>query len=486
MLFTNTTFIFCFLPVILAVCCLCGFSRRLQIVLLCLAGLLVYAWGEPVYIVLLLGIILLDYLFGLILGRLTERGGRRSAAAGRVLALAYILHIVLLAAMKYSDSILELVRDVMADEGITFRSFVLPMGISFYTLRSLSYLADVRRGDAPCQKDPVKLALYISFFPQLFTGPIMQYAEFARQLEERRFRWRRWRDIFSGAWRFGIGLSKAVLLGSFLSGMTGNIFGLTVYGATEIPVPVLLAWLGAVANALEIYFIFSGFSDMAIGLSEIFGFRTGEEFRHPFMAASLREFMSGWFLSLSAWFRQYVYLPLGGASHENQDRVTRNRIIVALLTGMWYSSGWPCICWAVLLFVGLMLENLFRLEDRRERMGLRHVYVCAAVVLLMVLFRCDTMEQLSVYISYMFGVRGNGLWSAQVWMYLREYGLVLIAAILCLFPPEKFAAAMPKRLADRTAKLRPVLYGILLPLLVAACLIVLSRGSYTPFIYTRL
>ncbi len=486
MLFTNTTFIFCFLPVILAVCCLCGFSRSLQIVLLCLAGILVYAWSEPVYVLLLLGIILLDYFLGLALNRLTERGGRKSAAAGRVLALAYILHIAILAALKYSDSIMEIVRSVMADEEIAFRSFILPMGLSFYTLRSLSYLTDVRRGDAPCQKNPVKLALYISFFPHLFTGPIMQYADFERQLEEQRFRQKRRQDICSGVWRFGIGLSKAVLLASFLSGMTGNIFGLTVYGTTEIPIPVLLAWLGAVGNALEIYFIFSGFSDMAIGLSEVFGFRTGEEFRHPFTAASLREFMSRWFLSLSAWFRQYVYLPLGGSSNENRDRVTRNRIIVALLTGMWYSSGWPCICWAVLLFVGLMLENLFHLEDHREHMGLRHAYVCLSVILLMVLFRCDTMEQLSVYISYMFGVRGNGFYTPQVWMYLREYGLVLIAAILCLFPHESYTSVIPKRLAERTVKLRPVLCGILLPLLVAACLIVLSWGSYTPFIYSRL
>ena len=486
MLFTNTTFIFYFLPVILTVCCLCGFSRSLQIVLLCLAGILIYAWGEPVYVLLLLGIILLDFCFGLVLSRLTERGGRKSAAAGRVLALAYILHIAILAVMKYSGSILEIVRNVASNEGITFRSFMLPMGLSFYTLRSLSYLTDVRRGDAPCQKNPVKLALYITFFPQLFTGPIMQYAEFERQLQEKRSPRKRRQDICSGVWRFGIGLSKAVLLGSSLSGMTGNIFGLTVYGTTEIPIPVLLAWLGAIGNALEIYFIFSGFSDMAIGLSTVFGFRTGEEFRHPFMAASLREFMSRWFLSLSAWFRQYVYLPLGGSSYENKDRVTRNRIIVALLTGMWYSSGWPCICWAVLLFVGLMLENLFQLEDHREHMGLRHAYVCLSVVLLMVLFRCDTMEQLSVYISYMFGVRGNGLYTPQVWMYLREFGLVLIAAILCVFPANAYAAVIPKRFAEKTAKLRPILCGILLPLLVAVCLMVLSRGSYAPFIYSRL
>ncbi len=478
MVFSSITFLLYFLPVVFLVYYVFSFSRVLQNIWLLLASLVFYAWGEPVYVILLVVSILFNYGFGIAV-RKGEDGGKGAKVA---LVLACIFNIGLLGVFKYTGFIVELVNDFLGEQRITDPGIPLPIGISFYTFQALSYVIDVYRGDADCQKNPFYLALYVAFFPQLIAGPIVRYSSVEKQIRDRKFDPE---NIATGICRFCEGFLKKILLANNLAVVADMIFDLTTHGTQEVQVPVLLSWLGAFAYSLQIFYDFSAYSDMAIGLGRMFGFDFQENFRYPFVSKSMREFMTRWHISLAAWFSQYVYKPLGGSRGGNKDNMVRNLFIVWLLTGIWHGAAWTFMLWGLYYFVFILLETVFQLDRVEGFDGLRHVYVIIAVMFSMVIFRSDSTEQMVVYFKDMFGLNGNGFYSPYFLMLIKENLLVFVASILCALPLkdyflDRFEGKSMERIVSRGVQ---VLYVVCVPLLMFYCIAVLAKGSYNPFIY---
>jgi alginate O-acetyltransferase complex protein AlgI len=279
------------------------------------------------------------------------------------------------------------------------------------------------------------LGLYISFFPQLLSGPVVCYSTIEKQLSHRKLNWDM---ISSGICRFVEGLLKKILLADNLEIVVEHIFALSLYGNAETKFTITLAWLGALANVLQVYYYFSAYSDMAIGLGKMFGFYFPENFNYPFISKSIKEFTTRWYISITQWFEQYIYQPLGGDSDENKDKMLRNLLIVWLLTGIWYGSSWNFICWGLFIFIFIILETLIQIEKIKGYDLLRHIYVIFVVILAMVIFRCEDNFQLVSYMRCLFGLSGNTFYSPTVIMFLKEYGIVFLFAILFIFPLREY------------------------------------------------
>ena len=335
MVFSSLTFLLLFLPLTLAVYYLArGVTARNAV--LCLASLVFYAWGEPVWVLLMLGSILFNYGAGLALGKLRQKAGRRA-----VLILALVVNLGAIGLFKYGNFVLENLG-LLLGSPMPHLSFSLPLGISFYTFQILSYVLDVYRGREPVQRSLLRLATYIVLFPQLVAGPIVRYDEIRAQLE------RRQEDpetFTAGLRRFALGLGKKVILANAMAGIADPIFNSAVLPAGTV-------WLGAVAYTLQIYFDFSGYSDMAIGMGQFFGFKFSENFDYPYTAVSVTDFWRRWHISLSTWFRDYVYIPLGG-NRRGTARTLFNLLVVWTLTGLWHGASWNFLLWG--LYYGLLL-----------------------------------------------------------------------------------------------------------------------------------
>ena len=394
MLFTSIEFLFLFLPITLAGYFLLPFRWNLKNVWLLAASLLFYAWGEPTFVFVMLGSIAFNYIAAIAVDAVS----RRKLAAKAALAVAVAGNLAVIGLWKYANFVTATLREWFPSlhGAIPQTSFILPIGISFFTFQALSYVVDVARGNVKVQRNPLKLALYIALFPQLIAGPIVRYSTVSEQIECRRTTL----DMFSrGIVRFLYGFNKKMLLANLFAVVADRAFGMADPGCG-------MAWLGAVAYTLQIFFDFSGYSDMAIGLGLVFGFRFLENFDYPYISKSVTEFWRRWHISLGSWFRDYVYFPLGG-SRVGRARLVFNLAVVWTLTGVWHGANWTFILWGALYGVLITAEKLTNLPRRIDSSPLlRAVYqpfTLLAVVFGWVLFRAKDLPSAGGYLGAMFG-----------------------------------------------------------------------------------
>lgn len=462
MVFSSIPFLYVFLPLVSAAYFIT--PKKFENVLLLIFSLAFYAWGEPKYAVLMLFTITFCY----VAGRLIEK--RRNSREGRMLlTFAVAVPLGLLAVFKYADFFLGAVGNLTGAD-IPLLKLTLPIGISFYTFQALSYVVDVYRGETDAQKSWINLATYVVLFPQLIAGPIVRYTTVMAELENRKSDLE---NVSKGIRRFVFGLGKKVLIANLLGELC------VAYRAASEP-SVLFAWMYAIAFSLQIYFDFSAYSDMAIGLGKIFGFNFLENFDYPYISKSITEFWRRWHMSLGSWFRDYVYIPLGG-NRCKPIRHVFNILVVWGLTGLWHGAGWTFISWGMWFGVLLILEKLFlRKYLEKAPSFVSRIYVILAVVLSFVLFNAENFTQAWADITAMFGFAGIPFCTEDTLYNLRSY-LVLLAVA--------FTAATPiyRKIGHKLEKTTVAV--VLEPICVAAILILstayLVDGSFNPFLYFR-
>lgn len=460
MVFSSLLFLFLFLPAVLAL--YYASPWRIKNLILFLSSLVFYAWGEPVYIVIMLLSTLTDYGFGLLLSRPKLNSVQRKW----IVVSSMIINLGLLSYFKYADFLIHNVNAVLGTH-IPLTDLPLPIGISFYTFQSMSYIIDVYRGTAKAQRNWIDFGTFVALFPQLVAGPIVQYNTIAEQLRKRSV------DIpmfAEGVRRFIIGLAKKALL--------ANNIGLlwhTISSSNVDSLPALTAWLGIIAFAFQIYFDFSGYSDMAIGLGLMFGFRFNENFNKPYTSQSITEFWRRWHISLSSWFRDYVYIPLGGNRHGLGIQV-RNILIVWVLTGIWHGASWNFLLWGLYFGVILMIEKWWALKllSRLPRWT-RHLYAIFLILIGWVLFAFEELSLVSSYLQAMSGFNGQPLWNTNTLYFTYTNAILLVVLTL--------ASLSKKRTTSLDSRPLPSLlwYGALFFLSVAY----LVDATFNPFLYFR-
>lgn len=464
MVFSSLLFLFRFLPLILIA--YFAVPKRFRNGVLFIGSLIFYGWGEPVYISLLLFSSLVDFTHGKMIGRLLERGDKRKARW--VVASSAVINLGLLGFFKYTDFLLGAVNSLFGTQ-LPLLELALPIGISFYTFQTMSYTIDVYRGKAKVQNNLINFGAYVAMFPQLIAGPIVRYSTIAEELDERQESY----DQFAeGISIFILGLGKKVLLANAMGSFWDQVH--------QIPLDersVVLVWFGIMAYAFQIYFDFSGYSDMAVGLGHMFGFHFPENFRYPYTSKSITEFWNRWHISLSTWFKEYVYIPLGG-NRKGPAKQIRNIMIVWLLTGIWHGAGWNFLLWGLYFGILLLLEKLV-LKPVLERLPkwLQNVYTMVLVLFGWVLFAHEDMAAGLAYFRQMLGMDSIA-WFSQRTAYLLVSWLPLF--VICGVG----STSLPKRLTEEyhvpMAVRMAVLAGLFL--LITAYLV---DASYNPFLYFR-
>lgn len=466
MLFPSETFLFVFLPFVLAVYYIfLRKTKEAKNIFLLAASLLFYAWGEPVYVFLMIGTILLNWGYGIAVHHFEKKKG----IARAVLTLMVFTNVGILAWFKYSVFVMLQVNRFLHTE-FPIPEVALPIGISFFTFQAMSYVFDVYRKKGEVQYNPLRVGLYISLFPQLIAGPIVRYETIAAQIE---YRLENWDDFSKGVTRFCIGLGKKVLIANNMAVVADAAFGLIIAG--EFQASVMMAWLGAISYSLQIFFDFSGYSDMAIGLGEMFGFHFEENFRYPYIAKSVSEFWRRWHISLQTWFRDYVYFSLGG-SRVSAVRLVFNLFVVWVLTGIWHGANWTFLAWGLMYFVLLTIEKFTGLSNNKHWWG--HLYTLLFVIIGWVIFRSDGMGNAFTYIKAMFGIGAKGMIDSAVYAYLRQNVVYYSAALIGCFP---IFAKMESRWKDR--KIWQIGYTFCLLLIFLVSVSFIMNQAYNPFIY---
>ena len=460
MLFSSIPFLYCFLPAVVLVYFLV--PRSLKNAVLLLFSLAFYAWGEPKYVFLMLATIAAFYGCGLAIGKARARKWKKFW-----LTVSVVVGIGLLAIFKYAVFFVE---NFNAATGLSMSllRLALPVGISFYTFQSLSYTIDVYRGNVPVQKNPISFGAYVTLFPQLIAGPIVRYADVARELDSRVHTWE---DTMLGIRRFLIGLGKKIILAD-------NFALLISIFRDSNEKSVLFYWMYAIAFTLNIYFDFSGYSDMAIGLGRIFGFHFIENFNYPYLSKSVTEFWRRWHMSLGSWFRDYVYIPMGG------NRVPRWRWIfniftVWMLTGFWHGAAWNFILWGLLFAVLLLIEKLIPAIQKLPN-AVKHVYVMFLIVLSFVLFNAESLAQAGGDFAGLFGFGNLPAVTAETLYYLRSYAVLFAVGFVGATPIVKNTA-----LRMGKTKVGAVLEVVLLIGILLVSTAYLVDGSFSPFLYFR-
>ena len=419
MVFSSKIFLFYFLPAVLAGYYLLKRSRRASNVFLTLVSLLFYAWGEPQFVLVMLLSIFVNWLFGLWVDR--ERGNRRRAKG--VVALMAVYNLGMLGVFKYLMFLVNSVNSWFRLD-LPVPEIALPIGISFFTFQAMSYVVDVYRGDGKVQKNLINVCLYISFFPQLIAGPIVRYQTIADEITERR---ENLPDFVLGCQRFMVGFCKKTILANQMALLVDTAFELQ---ASQLS--VVSAWLAACAYLMQVYYDFGGYSDMAIGLGRMFGFHFMENFNYPFISRSVTGFWRRWHISLCTWFRDYLYIPLGGSRVKSVWRLLFNMFMVWALTGLWHGAAWTYVLWGVGFFVIQAFERLSGVGKWMERHGALGVfYAMFMVVTITVMIRADSLGVAWTFYGSMFGVNGAALYDATAGMFLREYGVFLAAGVIC-------------------------------------------------------
>lgn len=460
MVFSSIPFLYYFLPLVVLVYFLVPGRGRNTVLLL--SSLVFYGWGEPKLLGLMVFTIVLFYLCGLAIGGAKEQKQKKFW-----LTVSVVISLALLGLFKYADFFIGSFSS-LTGLSLPLLRLSLPVGISFYTFQCLSYTVDVYRGQVQPQRSLLSFGVYVTMFPQLIAGPIVRYADIARQLDDRSHSL----DAFLlGLRRFLVGLGKKVILADNFA-LLASLFRQSEEKS------VLFYWMYAVAFMLNIYFDFSGYSDMAIGLGRIFGFHFMENFNYPYLSRSITEFWRRWHMSLGSWFRDYVYIPMGG-NRVSKGRWVFNIFTVWMLTGLWHGAAWNFVLWGVLFGVALMAEKwipgLQKLPD-----VLRHGYVLLLVMLSFVLFNAESFSQAGADIAGLFGFGGVPLVSAPALYYLKSYALLFLFGIVGTTPVVKQCAG---KIGD--SKAGTVLESLLLVFLLLVCTAYLVDGSFSPFLYFR-
>ncbi|MGM9979299.1 MAG: MBOAT family O-acyltransferase [Clostridium sp.] len=467
MVFSSVTFLFIFLPIVFILYTLLP-NLTLKNSLLIIASLIFYAFGEPVYVFLLIFSALVNYIFGL-----NVTGYNKKAKI--ILALAVIYNIGMLGIFKYSNFIIDTINDLT---GLTIGNvkITLPIGISFFTFQALSYVIDVYRNNEIKQKNFSKVLLYIFFFPQLIAGPIVKYHDIEKEINERK---QTIEGVSSGIRRFIYGLAKKVLIANTVGYIADSIYAMNLSDINW-----LVAWVGAITYTLQIYYDFSGYSDMALGLGKMFGFHFKENFLYPYGAKSIKEFWRKWHISLSTWFKEYLYIPLGG-NRKGKIRTIINKTIVFFTTGLWHGANWTFVLWG--LFHGLFssLEDLKIIPTHKKWWKyIGHIYTLLVVTVAFVIFRSDTITQAFTMIQAMF-IKFGSLNYADVMVLVKNltvYSIfIIILAIIFAFPIKNVVA---NKMENKKEVLEAGSY-LMSIVLLALCIISLASSTFNPFIYFR-
>jgi len=460
MVFSSITFLFYFLPIVIAIYYIVPLKAK-NIVLL-ISSLFFYFYGEPTYVIIMLLSIVITYIFGLLMDKYPKH-------KKTFLTLSIVATIGILVYFKYFNFLLDNVNMWLTHK-IDFVYVALPIGISFYTFQLISYIIDVYRGEAKVQKSLFKLATYIALFPQLIAGPIVRYTTIEDQLEKREHSFSK----FSlGVRRFVIGLGKKVLIANIL-GELANKFLITTDNST------LFYWLYGISNMLQIYFDFSGYSDMAIGLGKMFGFDFLENFNYPYVATSITDFWRRWHISLSSWFKDYIYIPLGG-NRVSKVKWLRNILIVWLLTGLWHGAAWNFIIWGLYFGILLIIEKIVlgKLLEKLPKV-ISRIYVLLTVMISFIIFRGSTIGEILQNIGGLFGINVDSFMSLESIYYLKSYIVVIILGIVG-------ATTIPKRIAtsNKLQKVMNVLEPIFLLLILVISTSYIIDSTFNPFLYFR-
>ena len=465
MVFSSTIFLCVYLPLVLLGYYIC--PKKGRNLFLLIASLVFYAWGEPKYVFLMIFSILVNYIFG----RLMDKNRGRQKRMKLLLVLSVVIDLGLLSVFKYTDFI---ITNVNAIFGANFDllNIALPIGISFYTFQAMSYTIDVYRNDVRVQKNLIDFGMYITMFPQLIAGPIVRYADVQDQLAERSVTTV---DFSEGVMRFVVGLGKKVLLANQMGAVWSEIYAL---GGD---VSALMAWTGAIAYTFQIYFDFSGYSDMAIGLGRMFGFKFPENFRYPYQSVSITDFWRRWHITLSTWFKEYLYIPLGG-NRRGLTRQALNLLIVWSLTGFWHGAGWNFVMWGLYYFVILFVEKLFLLKalDKLPKF-FRHVYALLLIIIGWVIFASDDVSVLLPYLGSLFGANG-AVGGMDVYTLVTKAVLIVICCVASTELPKRLFGTMTGKMNEKAAF---TVKSVLTIVLLALSMIFLIGDSYNPFLYFR-
>ena len=475
MVFSSNEFLFLYLPLSLILYFVTPIKFRN--VALFLVSLVFYGWERPIYLLIMLFIITVNYVFGYLIDRAGDDGAKRK----NMLIIGVAINLATLGFFKYTDFL------ILSLSRIPFLSFLepigiaLPIGISFYTFQSMSYIMDVYRGTSTVQKKFTNFGAYVSMFPQLIAGPIVRYSDVDRELNDRKYSINESAD---GARRFVIGLAKKVLLADTAGAMWEQI--------RDIPreqTSVLLLWLGIILYAFQIYFDFSGYSDMGIGLGKILGFHFPENFNYPYISKTITEFWRRWHITLSTWFKEYVYIPLGG-NRKGTKRLVLNLLVVWALTGLWHGASWNFVVWGLYYFALLVAEKLFlsKLLNKLPN-AIGHIYALFFILIgwLIFYFKRD-LGGLEAFSSYLFGMMGlSGLPfinSEFAYVFVRNMALVFVLCFACTpYPKELFFKVRERINGDGKRAVFTVVFDILLVAIFALCIVYISSSEYRPNIY---
>ena len=465
MVFSSTIFLCVYLPLVLLGYYIC--PKKGRNLFLLIASLVFYAWGEPKYVFLMIFSILVNYIFG----RLMDKHRENKKRLKLMLVLSVVIDLGLLSVFKYTDFIITNVNAIFGSS-FDLLNIALPIGISFYTFQAMSYTIDVYRNDVRVQKNLIDFGMYITMFPQLIAGPIVRYADVQDQLADRSVTTA---DFSEGIMRFVVGLGKKVLLANQMGAVWSDIYAL---GGD---VSALMAWTGAIAYTFQIYFDFSGYSDMAIGLGRMFGFKFPENFRYPYQSVSITDFWRRRHITLSTWFKEYLYIPLGG-NRRGLTRQALNLLIVWSLTGFWHGAGWNFVLWGLYYFVILFIEKLFLLKalDKLPKF-FRHVYALLLIIIGWVIFASDDVSVLLPFLGSMFGANG-AIGGMDVYTLLTKAALLVICCIASTELPKKLFLSAAGAMSEKAAF---TLKSVMTIALLALSMILLIGDSYNPFLYFR-
>lgn len=465
MVFSSTIFLCVYLPLVLLGYYIC--PKKGRNLFLLIVSLVFYAWGEPKYVFLMIFSILVNYVFGLLMDK--HRANKKRLKL--MLVLSVVIDLGLLSVFKYTDFIITNINAIF-NTGFDLLNIALPIGISFYTFQAMSYTIDVYRDDVRVQRNLIDFGMYITMFPQLIAGPIVRYADVQDQLAERSVTTA---DFSEGVMRFVVGLGKKVLLANQMGAVWTDIYAL---GGD---VSALMAWTGAVAFTFQIYFDFSGYSDMAIGLGRMFGFKFPENFRYPYESVSITDFWRRWHITLSTWFKEYLYIPLGG-NRRGLARQALNLLIVWSLTGFWHGAGWNFVMWGLYYFVILFVEKLFLLKalDKLPKF-FRHVYALLLIIIGWVIFASDDVSVLLPYLGSLFGANG-AVGGMDVYTLVTKAVLIVICCVASTELPKRLFGTMTGKMNEKAVF---TVKSVLTIVLLALSMIFLIGDSYNPFLYFR-
>lgn len=465
MVFSSTIFLCVYLPLVLLGYYIC--PKKGKNLFLLIVSLIFYAWGEPKYVFLMIFSILVNYVFGLLMDKHRENKKRLKL----MLAISVIIDLGLLSVFKYTDFIITNINSAFG-AGFDLLNIALPIGISFYTFQAMSYTIDVYRDDVRVQRNLIDFGMYITMFPQLIAGPIVRYSDVQDQLAVRNVTAA---DFSEGIMRFVVGLGKKVLLANQMGAVWTQIYAL---GGD---ISALMAWTGAAAYTFQIYFDFSGYSDMAIGLGRMFGFKFPENFRYPYESVSITDFWRRWHITLSTWFKEYLYIPLGG-NRRGLARQALNLLIVWTLTGFWHGAGWNFVMWGLYYFAILFIEKLFLLKalDKLPRL-FRHAYALLLIVIGWVIFASDDVSVMLPYLGSMFGANG-ALGGMDVYTLLTRAALMVICCVASTELPRRLLVTAAGKMNEKAAF---TVKSVLTLTLLALSVVFLIGDSYNPFLYFR-